>query len=150
MILKSRSLFLLLVCAALSMVADASVASSPTYYDVAAGVGVEEQQELQQQQQANTGVNNNETPKQSYAKRRRIKGELAKRRTLTNPEPPQWDALKKASSDVDDEELDQFLRNLQFSVPVCNVLRLVIPGQHYLGEHGTSSFYLQYVFLYDL
>jgi len=127
MILKSRSLFLLLVTAALSMVADASVASSPTYYDVAAGVGVEEQQELQQQQQANTGVNNNETPKQSYAKRRRIKGELAKRRTLTssnNPDqqPPQWDALKKASNDVDDEELDQFLRNLQFSVPVCILL----------------------------
>ena len=50
--------------------------------------------------------NNNNAPKQSYNKRRRIKGDTPKRRTLANGFLP------------DDEELEQFLRYLQFSVPV--------------------------------
>lgn len=96
-------------------VVEAAYSSSPTYYDVNA--------EINNLDSSETGGNQ---PKQSYNKKRRIKGEL-KRRTLYNQEEELEDssivhqeeeaAIHKTKGN-DDEDLEHFLRYLQFSVAV--------------------------------
>ena len=114
--MRTLCLVVILALATLKAV-QAGVASSPTYYDVNAQTLDElvansnDYQEQQQQQQ----------PKQSYNKRRRIKGELKRRQLtneVTNDSVLQEEAMLYQKQN-DEEDLDQYLRFLQFSLPVC-------------------------------
>ena len=95
---------------------EAGVASSPTYYDINADKMDDLSNDEQQLQ-----------PKQSYNKKRRIKGEL-KRRTLTNDPVDDNNTVQQEEALLnekgnDDEDLDHYLRFLQFSMPVRLRLR---------------------------
>jgi hypothetical protein len=100
-----------LLCLRPSIMADA--VSSPTYYDAASeaktlldSLAVTENYESEQALEEKRLLQNT-SPKQSYNQRRKIKGNTPKRRTLSN-----------RALHPDDEDLEQFLRYLQFSVPV--------------------------------
>jgi hypothetical protein len=118
-----------------------AAASSPTYYEavseanslldsLAVTENYEKEEKLQQQQQKLLLQNTNTSPKQSYNQRRKIKGNTPKRRTLAN-----------RALHPDDEDLEQFLRYLQFSYsvststvilcPTCSC-RLVSSNMHWL------------------
>jgi hypothetical protein len=103
----------LLTFAVMSPMIQAGYASSPTYYDVNAQSDVVP---------AASTNSNSDQPKESYNKRRRIKGEL-KRRTLTNDYQEvntvqQEEAAALNQKGNDNEDLEHFLRYLQFSTPV--------------------------------
>jgi hypothetical protein len=106
-----------LLCLHPSMMADA--VTSPTYYDVASdtktlldSLAVTDNY-VREQEQEEKRLLQNAPPKQSYNQRRKIKGNTPKRRTLSN-----------RALHPDDEDLEQFLRYLQFSVPVGTILNM--------------------------